>query len=191
MFADRSRLADYLTFTVLLVAGLIAFGRIALPFMVSPGPLALNYVENTPRISSAGMPTESQFAAIANAGFDVVISLAPATVLGAHEDEGALVAQHGMRYFNIAVDFAAPKPEDFDRFARILDAQRGQRVLVHCQMNLRASSFVFLYRVIALGEDPDQAYDDVTRVWQPAKPWRDFIRRTLLARGRPLPLALE
>lgn len=191
MFADRSRLADYLTFTVLLIAGLITFGRVALPFMVSPGPLALNYVENTPRISSAGMPTESQFAAIANAGFDTVISLAPATVLGAHDDEGALVTQRGMRYFNIAVDFAAPKPEDFAQFVRILDAQRGKRVLVHCQINLRASSFVFLYRAIVLREDPDQAYDDVMRVWQPVKQWRDFIRDTLIAHGRPLPMALE
>lgn len=191
MFADRARLADYLTFTVLLVAGLIAFGRVAMPFMVSPGPLALNHVENTPRISSAGMPTRSQFAAIANAGYDAVISLAPATVLGAHDDEGALVTQHGMHYFNIPVDFAAPRPEDFDRFVRILDAQHGKRVLVHCQINLRASSFVFLYRAIVLREDPDMAYDDVLRVWQPAKQWREFIRDTLIARGRPLPLALE
>ena len=191
MYADRSRLADYLTFTVLLVAGLITFGRVALPFMVSPGPLALNYVENTPRISSAGMPTRSQFSTISNAGFDVVISLAPATVLGAHEDEGALVTQRGMRYFNIAVDFAAPKPEDFEQFVRILDAQRGQRVLVHCQMNMRASTFVFLYRAIELREDPDQAYDDVVRVWQPSRQWRDFLRDTLVARGRPLPLALD
>lgn len=191
MFADRSRLADYLTFTALLVAGLIAFGRVALPFMVSPGPLALNYVENTPRISSAGMPTRSQVAAIANAGFDVVISLAPVTVLGAYEDEGALAAQHGMRYFNIAVDFASPRSEDFDQFVRILEAQRGKRILVHCQMNMRASTFVFLYRAIELREDPDQAYDDVLRVWQPSRQWRDFMRDTLIARGRPLPLALE
>lgn len=191
MFADRSRFVDYLTFTVLLVAGLITFSRVALPFMVSPGPLALNYVENTPRISSAGMPTRSQFADIANAGFDVVISLAPATVLGAHDDEGALVAQRGMSYFNIPVDFAAPKPEDFEQFVRILEAQRGKRILVHCQMNMRASTFVFLYRAIALREDPDQAYDDVVRVWQPARQWRDFIRDTLIAHGRPLPLALE
>ncbi|MBY0270469.1 MAG: protein tyrosine phosphatase family protein [Burkholderiales bacterium] len=191
MFADRSRLADYLTFTAMLIAGLIVFGRVAMPFMVSPGPLALNYVENTPRISSAGMPTRSQFAGIANAGFDTVISLAPANVLGAHDDEEALVTQRGMRYFNIPVDFAAPMPEDFAQFARILDSQRGKRVLVHCQINLRASSFVFLYRAIALKEDPDQAYDDVLRVWQPARQWRDFIRDTLIAHGRPLPLALE
>lgn len=191
MFADNSRLADYLTFTAMLVAGLIAFGRVALPFMVSPGPLALNYVENTPRISSAGMPTRSQVGAIANAGFDVVINLAPATALGAHADEDALAAQHGMRYFNVAVDFASPQQEDFEQFVRILREQRGRRIMVHCQMNMRASTFVFLYRAIELREDPDQAYDDVLRVWQPARQWRDFMRETLIARGRPLPLALE
>lgn len=191
MFADKSRLADYLTFTVMVIAGLIAFGRVALPFVVSPGPLALNYVGNTPRISSAGMPTRSQFAEIANAGFDVVVNLAPATALGAHENEAALVAQRGMHYFHVPVDFASPRQEDFERIARILQAHRGQRVMVHCQMNLRASTFVFLYRVIELNEDPDRAYDDVVRVWQPSPPWRNFMREALLARGRPLPLALD
>lgn len=191
MFADHSRLADYLTFTALLLFGLVAFGRVALPFVVSPGPLALNYVENTPRISSAGMPTQSQFAEIAGAGFDVVINLAPATALGAHAHEATLVEQRSMRYFHIPVDFASPQQEDFERFVRILQAHREQRVMVHCQMNLRASTFVFLYRVIELNEDPDRAYDDVVRVWQPSQQWRTFMRETLLARGRPLPLAFD
>jgi len=137
------------------------------------------------------MPTRSQVAEIANAGFDVVINLAPATALGAHENEGALVAQQGMRYFNIPVDFASPQKEDFERFVRILRESRGNRVIVHCQMNMRASTFVFLYRAIELREDPDQAYDEVVRVWQPSQQWRKFMRDTLVARSRPLPLALD
>lgn len=96
-----------------------------------------------------------------------------------------------MRYFNIPVDFASPRKEDFERFARIMRENREKRVFVHCQMNLRASSFVFLYRVTELGEDPDQAFDDVARVWQPNAPWRQFIRETLAARGRSSPLAIE
>jgi protein tyrosine phosphatase (PTP) superfamily phosphohydrolase (DUF442 family) len=191
MFAHRSRIIGCVTFTAVVIAGFLAFVRIALPFAVTPGPLALNYVDNSARISSAGMPTRSQFADIAKAGFDVVINLAPSKALGAHEDEGTLVGQQGMRYFNIPVDFASPRQEDFDRFARIMRENRDKRILVHCQLGLRASTFVFLYRVTELSENPDQAFGDVMRVWQPAIQWRKFIREALSARGRRLPLALD
>lgn len=35
MFADRARWADYLTFTVILITGLMVFGRVVLPFAFS------------------------------------------------------------------------------------------------------------------------------------------------------------
>jgi len=188
---SRYALGDRILFAAILIAGLLAFGSIALPFAVKPGALALNYVQYSPHISSAGMPTRSQFAQIAGAGFDVVVNLAPPQVLGSHGNEAELVERQGMRYFNIPVDFASPRKEDFERFARIMRENREKRVFVHCQINLRASSFVFLYHVTELGEDPDQAFDDVARVWQPNAPWRQFIRETLAARGRSSPLALE
>ena len=72
----RARLARNAGFVALLLVGLLAFGRIALPFAVSPMGLALNYVENSPRISSAGMPARRQFAAIAGAGFGAVVNIA-------------------------------------------------------------------------------------------------------------------
>jgi hypothetical protein len=43
------RPAIKLGFAAVLIVGLLAFGRIALPFAVSTGPLALNYVENSLR----------------------------------------------------------------------------------------------------------------------------------------------
>lgn len=178
-------------FAVVLVVGLLAFMRIALPFAVSTGPLSINYVENSPRISSSGMPAQRQFAAIAAAGFGVVVNLAPPDALGSHEDEQALVERQGMHYFNLPIDFATPRVEDYERFAAILRQNRDQRVLVHCQLSMRASTLVFLYRVIELGEDPDRAFDDVVRVWQPVAPWKAFMRDVLVARGRKLPMELD
>ncbi len=175
----------------MLVVGLLASVRIALPFAVSTGPLSLNYVENSPRISSAGMPAQRQFAAIAEAGFGAVVNLAPPDALGSHDDEQALVERQGMRYFTVPIDFAAPRAEDYERFAAILNQNRDKRVLVHCQLNLRASTLVFLYRVIELGEDPDQAFGDVARVWQPGAAWHEFMRDVLVARGRKLPMELD
>jgi hypothetical protein len=56
-------------------------------------------------------------------------------------------------------------------------------VLVHCQINLRASSMVFLYRAIAKKENPQAAYDSVTRVWKPDGPWMRFIKAQLEKNG--------
>jgi hypothetical protein len=52
-------------------------------------------------------------------------------------------------------------------------------VLVHCQVNMRASSLVFLHRVIRGQEDPALAYEAVARVWSPSGPWRQLITSQL------------
>jgi hypothetical protein len=40
---------------------------------------------------------------------------------------------------------------------------------------MRASSMVFLHRVIHGKEDPDKAYESAARVWSPQGPWKDLI----------------
>lgn len=178
-------------FALVALGALLAFLGCMMPFAVEPGPLALNHVEVTERIGTAGMPTRVQFDAIARAGYRVVINLAPPGAFGSHDDEGQLAARHGMRYHNVPVDFARPTVEDYARFAGVMREHAGERVLVHCQLNMRASSFVFLYRVLELKEDPDRAYDAVLRVWQPSSQWRGFMRDVLQSRGVPAPMALE
>jgi protein tyrosine phosphatase (PTP) superfamily phosphohydrolase (DUF442 family) len=172
-------------------AALLLFASCTLPFALEPGQLAVNYIEISPRIATSGMPTRAQFEPIAQAGYRVVINLASPDAMGSHADEAALVASHGMRYHNIPVNFAHPTASDYGQFSEAMRAHRAERVLVHCQVNMRASSFVFLYRVLELGEDPDRAFDAVLRVWQPASQWRSFMREALTARGARLPMALE
>ncbi len=53
------------------------------------------------------------------------------------------------------------------------------KVLVHCQINLRASAMVFLYRVVNLKEDPRVAYESVAGVWSPDGRWRRLIEDQL------------
>lgn len=187
----RSRLPGSALFILAVIAMLLVYARIAMPFSLSPGPIALNYVENAPGISTSGMPTRTQFARIAGEGFGIVVNLAPAGALGGHEDERALAEGAGLRYFHVPVDFAAPGRADYERLAAVLREAGPQRALVHCQLNMRASSFVFLYRVVELGEDADRAYADVTRIWTPSPVWARFLRETLRARGRQVPLELE
>jgi protein tyrosine phosphatase (PTP) superfamily phosphohydrolase (DUF442 family) len=190
MFGYRSRAMDYVIFAVLVIAGLTAFVRVAMPFAVIPGRLAPNYVEVSSRLSFAGMPTGPQFADIASTGFEVVVNLATSDIPGELENEAALVEQAGMQYFSNPVNFASPRLTDFEQFSRIMRANREKRVLVHCRTSMRASSFVFLFRVTELGEDPDRAFEAAERVWQPNEQWRQFMRAALIAQGRPLPRGL-
>jgi protein tyrosine phosphatase (PTP) superfamily phosphohydrolase (DUF442 family) len=136
------------------------------------------------------MPTRRQLQKLA-AGRAAVINLAPSDAFGSHDDEQKIVETAGARYVHVPVDFSRPRRADFERLARELRALDGKPVLVHCQLNMRASVFVFLYRVTELGEDPERAYDDVLKVWQPNAVWSRFVREELQARGVRVPLAAD
>jgi hypothetical protein len=45
--------------------------------------------------------------------------------------------------------------------------------------HMRASTLVFLHRVIRLKQSPVTAYDAVTQVWSPRGPWRRLIAEQL------------
>ena len=65
----------------------------------------------------------------------------------------------------------------------MLGALADRKVLVHCQVNMRASSMVFLYRTITLKEQPLAAYHAVQRVWSPNGAWRKLIEGQLRKHG--------
>ena len=58
-------------------------------------------------------------------------------------------------------------------------------------MNMRVSAFVYLYRMIILGDDGDAAAFPLREVWQPDAVWQAFIDAALArhagarAGGRP------
>jgi len=94
-------------------------------------------------------------------------------------DEHLIVARQGLIFINIPTRFDAPSEADFEAFAAALRGLGDRKVLVHCQINMRASSFVFLYRAIVLKDDPRRAYDAVEKVWVPEGPWRQLIEQQL------------
>jgi protein tyrosine phosphatase (PTP) superfamily phosphohydrolase (DUF442 family) len=172
-------------------AALALFWLVVKPVTLETGTLGINYVEVSTRIGTAGMPTRKQIGRMAEVGSQVVINLAPSDAMGSHDDEAALVAAQGMAYEHLPVDFANPTAADYVQFELLMKKHDDRRVLVHCQIALRAPVFTYLYRVLELGEDPDLAYEAVQRVWQPSHQWRALIRELHAARGRPLPFALE
>jgi protein tyrosine phosphatase (PTP) superfamily phosphohydrolase (DUF442 family) len=140
---------------------------------------ATNLVEISPRLVTSGQPSAEMLANLKAQGFEAVIYLAPPTVMDAVRDEPLIVARQGLIFINIPIQFDNPTESDFEAFAGVLRSLSERKVLVHCQINLRASSMVFLYRTVVLKEDPRQAYDAVAKVWSPSGPWRKVIEEQL------------
>ena len=143
-----------------------------------------NFLRIDDRLATSGMPQPDDFAALRQAGFDVVINLALPTSDNALPNEGELVSAQGMTYVHIPVKFDAPQPADFERFTRVLDACAGQRVFVHCAANMRVSAFVFLHR-LSHGTDRTTAESDLKRIWQPDGVWREFVNQQLGVMEQP------
>ena len=174
---------------ILRTAGLLLFGIIAGATSYAFGPTLLlqtsasdpplNFIAVSDRIHTSGQPSIAQLGGLKKAGYDLVINLAPPQTIGSIADEGKLVAQMGLRYVNIPVDWDSPRLEDFEFFSSILKNSNATRVLVHCQANMRASVFTFLYRAIQDGIEPDEAYDSVRSLWVPKPQWINFSKLVL------------
>ena len=140
---------------------------------------ARNVVAVSENLVTAGQPTPESLAGLSKLGFKAVINLAPPTVADAVTNESQIINDQGMAYVNIPVQWSKPTEEDFQTFAETMKRFQGQKVLVHCQANMRASAMTFLYRVIVAKENPALAYETVLKVWAPKDQWKDFVNGQL------------
>ncbi len=134
-----------------------------------------NYRQYSPQFSSSGQPSAEHLKTVSDEGFERVIYLAFSDNHTAIEAEDRIVKKLGMDYLHIPVDFESPTLEDFEDFAAVMNRDQNKRTLLHCQINLRASTFSFLYRVIYTGVPIAQAKQDLDAIWQPDKVWYRFI----------------
>lgn len=133
------------------------------------------------RWSTAGQPSAAWLALLKQKGFDAVLYLAPSTVGDAVADEPEIVRGQGLVFAHVPVDFARPTLDDYRAFEAQLREWRAQnlKLLVHCQLNMRASTFSFLYRVRNEGADPETAWAAVQKVWTPLGPWKALVQQLL------------
>ena len=143
-----------------------------------------NYRRASPRLATSGQPTEAQIAAIAAAGFEVVINLAlhddPRYSLA---DEPGTVQGLGMDYAHIPVKFAHPTAGDFNAFAAAMERNRQRQVWIHCAANMRVTAFLGLYRVLHEKWYEHEAFQLMHELWQPDEVWSAFIAAMLADRG--------
>ena len=145
----------------------------------SGAPIGVNYVAATERLHTAGQPDAAMLATLGERGFGLVVNLAPPQNQGAVPDEGKLIAEDGPTYVNIPVNWQKPTYDDFALFSAVMDGARDRKVLVHCQLNMRASAFTFLYRVVNEHVPPDEAFKALSAVWVPRDQWADFVKLVL------------
>lgn len=144
---------------------------------------APNVVPISAKLVTSGQPTSSALAKLSALGFGAVIYLAPQTVPDAVADEENIVRRQGMQFINIPIQFGNPTKADFEAFVKVMRELNGTKVLVHCQVNMRASSMTFLYRAIVGRENPDKAYEAVAQVWSPEGPWKTLLVSELRSAG--------
>jgi protein tyrosine phosphatase (PTP) superfamily phosphohydrolase (DUF442 family) len=144
----------------------------------------VNFRQYSATLSSSGQPTAAQLEAVADAGYERVVFLAFSDNDESLVNEDRLAKELGMEYAHIPVDWNAPRNSDFYMFAGLMEREPAKKTLVHCQVNFRASTFSFLYRVLYQDVPLDVAKEDLNSVWVPNDAWRKFIFDVLEENGR-------
>lgn len=142
-------------------------------------PAIINFLRISETLGTAGQPQAEHFQQLAQDGYGHVINLAVASSPTFLTDESQLCAQNGLSYIHLPVQWKNPTRKNLDDFFALMAQAGERRTFVHCAMNKRVSVFVFLHRVMVLGESVEAASQDLHRVWQPDPVWAGFIRRML------------
>ena len=142
-----------------------------------------NFRAYSERLASSGQPAAEHLTLLRDAGFERIVYLAYTDSQGALANEDQLAEQLGMEYAQVPVNWDAPLKRDFYTFAAILNQAPELRTLVHCQVNFRASTFSFLYRVLHRDVPLDIAKRDLESVWVPNETWQALIFEVLGENG--------
>lgn len=138
----------------------------------------LNWRRWDERITLSGQPTEKQLGDIHDLGVARIINLGPHSNKGALIDETRTVANLGMEYVYIPVDFENPTEADYAAFCEaVVDAPQSL-LHVHCIYNARVSAFFYRYAMEGHGGDPGAAFVLMDGIWRPGGVWAHFISKS-------------
>lgn len=141
-----------------------------------------NFIRIDDCTATAGQPTAEQFREARQAGYEVVINLAPDGLDTSLPGESNLLHDLGISYHHIPVAWSDPKISQLEMFEASMEATNGRRVLIHCQANFRVTVFFAMYASSKLGWSDEQADALIDRIWtsrpgfQMDNTWRSFIR---------------
>ena len=135
-----------------------------------------NYHDIPGLFTTSGQPNRYQLKLIAQNGYDVVINLAPSSVLeGSVIDEAEILSANKVKYIHIPVNFNNPVKDDFLLFVKKLNENKDKKIWIHCAANMRVSAFVYKYRRDVLGLEDKQIIKDMELIWSPNRIWNTFL----------------
>ena len=132
-----------------------------------------NFMRIDDSVGTGGQPTQEQFEAARDEGYQAVVNLAPSNaenhaLAGEHQVVGSL----GMAYHHIPVEWASPTLEDFNAFVKTMESLKDKKVLVHCAANFRVTVFYALYATRTEGWSEQQADELIARIWESRPDYR-------------------
>ncbi len=138
---------------------------------------SLNFRRVEETVTTSGSVAEEHLRRLGDDGYDVVIDLLPHDSPYAVPGEAGLVAEQGVTYVSIPVDFAAPTHDDLEAFVEAMDAAAGRTIHVHCAANYRVSAFYSLYAERRRRWTAAQADEHVSGIWDPTEHpvWAQFL----------------
>ncbi len=140
-----------------------------------------NFHSVSEELASSGLIDLEDYQLINQYGFKHVINLIP----GEQSEEREKVNSFGMTYEQIQVDWAEPTLDNFEKFVALMNRYGKDKVYVHCEANYRASTFVYLYRIINLNISQEKAKKDLNKIWKPSKTWQEFIDKIKFGYQKP------
>ena len=126
---------------------------------------------------TSGQPTSDELALIAQAGFKVVINLALTDASNVLIGEDRRVLELGMDYINLPLLFDRPSYTQALRVLDLLKSLHQQKVWLHCALNMRVSSLMYIYRVHHLLMDEIDAKPFLNQIWTPNAEWSEIIQQ--------------
>ena len=135
-----------------------------------------NYHDIPGLFTTSGQPNSYQLNLIAQNGYDVVINLAPSSVLeGSVMHEAEILSANKVKYVHIPVNYNNPTKDDFLLFVKSLNENKDKKIWIHCAANMRVSAFVYKYRRDMLGLDGKKIIEDMKLIWTPNRIWNNFL----------------
>ncbi|MBC7822797.1 MAG: protein tyrosine phosphatase family protein [Candidatus Parcubacteria bacterium] len=142
-----------------------------------------NFLKLSDYVATAGQPTEEQFAAIKEAGYQVIVNLAPPNSTNAIPHEREIVESLGLKYTHIPVAWTKPTFGHLDQFFPVVMENTEIPIFIHCAKNMRVSVFMYLYHRLYDRWDDQQAKSDLHKIWIPNETWQEFIQRAIYDYG--------
>ena len=129
------------------------------------------------RITTSGVVGGNRLKGLQIEGYEALINLLPDDNEHAVPSEANVVAEQGVEYHYIPVDFAAPNQEDYEKFLLVMQHCGDRKLHIHCAANWRVSAFYAAYAEQRNYWTREQGDELIAGLWSPGQypPWSEFL----------------